>query len=203
MVTPTKEKILQRAKRMDLYEGIMKGLPAITPEEHELKETGAMQRATIDLMTSERTRARSQMRQYLEDMAKELNVRIVSGPEFRKFERWMLTPVQRIVKKTEPPKHRIRDRVPAPVPVPKVIKDQTSIGIKLPGMPTRVKGTKKAPKIRVQIPGVGKPSKKVRKPTRSRTMRSLRKINGVKVFSFPDHVWKVRELGSRRKGRKR
>lgn len=192
-----------------------------------------------------------QMREYIEHMAEELNLKIVSGPEFRRFERWMLKPVERIVKKAKPPKRRIRGRVPAPVPVPKVIKDQTNIGIKIRGVPTKVKGSKKVPTIgRVRIPPGAKKKKvpcpycdvpitltkrglipashmiqhkrvggkivspistpepkkkrteKKRKPKRTKTMRALRKINGVKVFSFPDHVWKVKELGSKTKKRR-
>jgi len=188
MVTPKKREILSKAKIMDAYDNVMKGLPAITPEEHELKETGTFREAQIDLMRNEAIGQRLQMRKYLENMAQELNLRIVSRREFGRFQRFMLKPARGIVEKK---KARVRGRVPPTIPVPKVIKDATVLGIGVKGMPSRVAGLGPAKKRKRKAPA---------RPKRARTMRSIRHVRGVKIFSYPDEVWKVREP-RRKKGR--
>jgi hypothetical protein len=48
------------------------GLPAITPEESELKESGAFEEARAELMRGEKSKADAQVEQYVHDLKGEL-----------------------------------------------------------------------------------------------------------------------------------
>ena len=59
------------------------GLPAITPEDYELKESGTYDVAKRDLMTSGKTKAFLEQRKYLDDMANEMRLSILEKKEHR------------------------------------------------------------------------------------------------------------------------
>lgn len=84
---PAKKEILEHAKRIELSDIVSSGLPALTPEEEELKESGAFQRARIDLMRSEETKIEMQQRKYLDQMAGEMGLRVVSRSEIKEIEK--------------------------------------------------------------------------------------------------------------------
>lgn len=69
---PSKAEILQRAKEMFMEQQARTGLPAIAPEESELKETGLFDLARADLMRGEDTKADPQILQYISNLAAEL-----------------------------------------------------------------------------------------------------------------------------------
>ena len=69
---PTKEEILQRAKEMFMEQQARLGLPAITPEETELKEAGLFDQARADLMRGEDTKTDPQILQYIDNLKAEL-----------------------------------------------------------------------------------------------------------------------------------
>lgn len=167
---PTKAEIIQRARRIEL-EDITGNLPAITPTTRELKESGAYQRARIALMRNKATEAQLQQRKYLEDMASELRLKMVPRKELvrlRKEHGIEYTNGWTIHRK----KPRVTKKVPikvAPIPLAK---------------PSKVVRRKKR---------VPKKRKRNHSQRRSLTMRSLRNVKGVKVFSFKDDVWKVKK----------
>jgi len=76
MVTPRKEDILKKAEARAMEENVRMGLPAITPEEEELKETGQFEEARRDLMRVDQE-AISQQTRYLQDMASEMRLRVI------------------------------------------------------------------------------------------------------------------------------
>lgn len=86
---PTKEEILRHAKRIELADILTQGLPAITPEEHELKETGAYHKARIDLMRSPTTKIQAEELKYVSTMARELGLEVMQKKAFKRAERGM------------------------------------------------------------------------------------------------------------------
>lgn len=158
------------------------GLPAITPEDYELKESGTYEEARRDLMRSQRTKALLEQRKYLADMAEEMRLSIIPKREHREqlrkvqaFEAFRAKHPSRVVRV-----NGYKIKVPT-FSVPKRVKRQP----KKPRKPHPI-----VPKVKA------KPKKKRRKNHTQRTgktMRKLRKVKGVKVFSFPDHIWKVRK----------
>jgi len=206
---PSKEEIERRA--VELYMGENIGISDITPERHELQEEGFLRRAQHELMGTNEvagvsyTSSKSQMREYLEQMATEMRLSIMPKREHREQ-----------LRKAEAfdifrGKH------------PKQVKKVNGYKIVLPAIPQptthQVKRVKRQPKKprkpkpiipKVELPSVRdiavfhsvvqdvvkKPKKKRKKNHTQRsgkTMRKLRKVKGVKVFSFPDHIWKVRK----------
>ncbi len=73
---PTRGEIRDKAVEIFMEEAIKKGLPAVTPEEEELREGSFWERARDQLMR-ERTAALDAERSYLEQMASELGLKIV------------------------------------------------------------------------------------------------------------------------------
>jgi hypothetical protein len=69
---PEKAEILQRAKEMFMENQALSGLPAITPEENELKESGLFEEARSDLMRGEESKVDSQVLQYIDQLKTEL-----------------------------------------------------------------------------------------------------------------------------------
>jgi hypothetical protein len=69
---PSKEEILQRAQEMHKEELVKKGLPALSAEESELKESGTFEEARTDLMRGEKSKADAQIEGYVHDLNSEL-----------------------------------------------------------------------------------------------------------------------------------
>ncbi|RLC85158.1 MAG: hypothetical protein DRJ03_12380 [Chloroflexi bacterium] len=70
--TPKKEEILEKAREMYMKDMVKAGLPAITPEEKELIETGYFEEARRQLMQSEVTQISEEEMQYIRAMIEEL-----------------------------------------------------------------------------------------------------------------------------------
>lgn len=180
---PKKEEILRKARELSMLEQMRVGLPAITPTEAELKETGMFYEARRSLMTVDAD-VKAQQMSYLEELASELDMRLVSRRDFEKIIHARATSPRR--KKAEP---KIQLRT--------VIK-KTVVG--------KRKKVKIIPKKSVAsiILGVKKPKRKPKRKKRhttrtGKTMRALRKVNGVRVFSFSADVWKVRPPRKKRR----
>jgi len=69
---PSKEEILQRAQEMHKEELVKGGLPALSAEESELKESGTFEEARTDLMRGEKSKADAQIEGYIHDLNSEL-----------------------------------------------------------------------------------------------------------------------------------
>lgn len=76
MTLPSKHEILLRAKAKAIEKQVLHGLPAISPTERELKESGTFQRARLDLMRVDQE-ALSQQMSYLQEMAGELKLKVM------------------------------------------------------------------------------------------------------------------------------
>ena len=169
---------MEHARVIEMKDIVGSGLPAITPEDYELKESGTYDVAKRDLMTSGKTKAFLEQRKYLDDMANEMRLSILEKREHRE----QLRKVQAF--------DTFREKHPS-----KVVKvNGYEIRVPIVSMPKQVKTqpTKPhpiVPKIKAQT------TKRKRNHTQrtGKTMRSLRKVKGVKIFSFPDDVWKVRK----------
>jgi len=75
MSTPTKYDIMVQARKEMAELQAKAGLPFITPEEHELRESGALRKAQRNLMSSRRYEYEE--RKYLEQMASGLNLAVI------------------------------------------------------------------------------------------------------------------------------
>jgi hypothetical protein len=69
---PTKEEILERAQERFQEKQTKVGLPAITAEEQELKESGLFEEARAELMRGEKSRADVQIEEYVHNLNSEL-----------------------------------------------------------------------------------------------------------------------------------
>jgi hypothetical protein len=69
---PTKGEILERAQAIHKEELVKQGLPAISAEEGELKESGTFEEARVDLMRGEQSKADAQIEGYIHDLNSEL-----------------------------------------------------------------------------------------------------------------------------------
>ena len=218
-MTPRRKQILERARRIELSDIVRAGLPALTPEDYELKESGAFHRAKIDLMRSQKTKVFAQQRKYLDQMASEMKLKVIRAKHFRQAESgmrkigydwtngWTRTKVpQKKVRRA--PKPEVK-RVPKPKPK-KVPKTGEKIALaKFKGRMRRADYFKKLASEKSEAIALGLAPKRKAKPKKKRkklrtertgkTMRRLRKIDGVKVFSFPDHIWKAKPARRRRK----
>jgi len=152
-------------------------LPAITPEDYELKEEGVFIEARDELMRGE-GRYAGEQRRYLETMAQEMKLKVIRHIEFRKalaemkkvgFE-WGNGWIKRHLRQPKPRREVAR--------IPRV---------RIPREPHITVAKKKAKRKRSHTQRTGK------------TMRVLRKIDGVKVFSFPDDVWGVKKPRKKRR----
>ena len=187
MVTPTKRQILERAKRIEISDIVGKGLPAITPEDYELKESGAYHRAKMQLMSPKST-AFSQQEKYLNEMANEMGLVVFARKKVKELEQAEKR-LQQIEKrkaiKVEPNGHSImflahmlKPRIP--FKMPKIF----------------------APKISVvKAPKPQKKRQRLHTGRNGKTPRYLRKRikDGQKSFSFPDSVWKIRSPRGKRR----
>lgn len=214
MPLPRKHQILRKAKSIALEQQIRAGLPTITPTEQELKETGMYGEAQVDLMRVDQE-ALSEQRRYLEEMAGELRLKIIptrglsvlkreTGYEWTngwtKHEKRKPRPQKKKESKPKKPK-----RIPV-IPYTSVTREVAKRKRQPKStIPQIVQKHRKAwdKKVFEMIEGKPKPKPKKRKNRHiersGKTMRVLRKIDGVKVFSFPDSVWKVRKPRKRRK----
>jgi len=86
LVFPKKNEILERAKRMEMVDIVGKGLPSLTPEDYELKESGSYERAKRDLMSPKST-AFMQQRKYLDEMAGEMGLVVHARKYVKNLER--------------------------------------------------------------------------------------------------------------------
>lgn len=198
MPTPHKHDILERAKNIALERQIRSGLPAITPSELELKETGAFQEAKLDLMRVDQE-ALSQQRHYLEEMAGELRLKIIPRKGLSLLKRetgyeWTNGWTKRETK----PKRKRKPKQKVKVKPQKREKVKPTIKQLMKG--TVLSGYVEAARVK-QLPKLVKPKKrKKRHVERSGlTMRALRKVKGVNVFAFPDDVWRVRKPRKKRR----
>jgi len=164
-------------------------LPAITPEDYELKESGVFHEAKMELMSTSpkehhavsNQQVRSQMRSYVDDMAGDLGLVVFSRKKVKELQRAEKR-LQKIEKrraiKVEPNGHSI-------MYLAHMLKPRGPFFMRAP---------------KISIVPVLKPPKPKKKRQRlhtgrnGKTPRYLRKrINdGQKTFSFPDSVWKVR-----------
>jgi len=208
MPLPRRSEIFQRAKQISMSRQVTRGLPAITPTEEEMKESGAYGEAKLDLMRVDQE-ILAQQRRYLDEMAEEMGLEIISKRELRQLRK-----PQKIkksfdvivggtvrsgavfskVKEAKKQIKKLRKKHPTLRPMSIVEKGKT---IEV------FKETKKVPSIaKIIMPKAKKHKKKRKKLHTSRsgkTMRALRNVKGVNVFSFPDHIWKVKTRKRRRK----
>jgi len=177
VVTPKRKQILKRARERSIARGVLGGLPAITPEDYELRETGGLLEAQRDLMRSEASKYSGQQRSYL--MAGEMGLKILTRREFTQAEKgmgkvgfkWINGWGETKAKKPPMKKISLRDQAV-------VLRTVTSVGEK-----ARMQRRKRQKNHSQRV---------------GKTMRKLRKIDGVKVFSFPDSVWKIRKIKRKR-----
>lgn len=69
---PTKAEILERAQEIHKEKEVKQGLPALSAEESELKESGEFETARTDLMRGEKSKADAQIEGYVHDLNSEL-----------------------------------------------------------------------------------------------------------------------------------
>lgn len=220
MVTPRREQIRKRAIELFEQRGAQAGLPAITPEEYELKESGLWNEAQVDLMstggeTSVFSDTYEQQRKYLNDMAQEMGLQILSKREYLELQRMSKKGAREVIKKAPKKVKKKRQKkmrwpvvVAKPAPTRDLLRGPPMIGLKggvvVPSA-AEIIGVKADRKPVHVLPQVGRKKKRKRSHVdrTGKTMRALRKIDGVKVFSFPDHVWKVRQVGKKKKAKKK
>lgn len=171
MVTPTKDQITERARRIEISDIVGKGLPALTPEDYELKESGAFERARRQLMTT-KSETFMQQRKYLDEMAGEMGLVIYAKNYVKQL------------KKAE--KRQLKWEAEQKKKLP-------TNGNSIMFLAHALKPKKIFPKT----PMVKMPKPKRMRNHSQRTgkiMRSIRKRvkDGQKVFSFSDSVWKVK-----------
>ena len=186
---PKKGEILQRAKETSTTRATIHGLPSITPTEAELKETGELHEARVDLMRNPETAMVLQQRRYLDEMAEEMRLSIIPKREHREQQRKVQAfDIFR-------GKH------------PKQVKKVNGYRIVLPAIPQpkRVK-----PKPRKPLPiihkAIVKPKRKRKRSHTQRSGRRMRGLNydkGIKVFSLSNELWKAKDVGKKRKRRKK
>lgn len=215
MVTPEKHEILSKAKSIAMERQIRAGLPAITPSEVELKESGTFHEAQIDLMQVDQE-ALSEQRRYLEEMAGDLRLKIIPVKGLATLKRE--TGFEWTNGWTKHEKRKPRKKPANEYRV--VIGETLDSGARLPSLkqaehqiqtlrlkrPTlrKMKIVKvrkgRFQDVKAEMSITPKPKRKKRHVERSgKTMRALRKVNGVKVFAFPDSVWKVRKPRKKRR----
>jgi len=178
MVTPRKTSILSVAGAMAMESNVRVGLPAITPSERELKESGYFTAAQRDLMTVDKE-AIAEQEKYLHDMAEELDMAIITKKELREYQK------------------RPRFRIPQPMKIP---------AAKIPSVKTPIRKAKKSKVF--QKPKKHKRESKKPKPKQKKRQKRHVGRNGkvprkLKGYVFGEDVWKTREPRRRRRKRKR
>ena len=227
---PSKAEILARAEELAMERQVIgMGVEPITPTEKELKESGVFREARLQLMRAGETPWRSEQRRYIEDMASEMGLKLMSKKEYKALQKLMMKPknhkfikqkrkpspallkeARKVVKAARKPKKKRRKRK---------VKKKEEVKPQRPTFKQLMKGTvltgyvearrvRQFPKpVKASVADMIMPKRKRRKRHVERvgkTMRKLRKIDGVKVFSFPDHIWKVKKpKKNKRKGKKK
>jgi len=69
---PSKQEIIERAQQIHMEKEAKQGLPTISAEESELKESGEFEEARADLMRGEKSKADAQIEGYIHDLNSEL-----------------------------------------------------------------------------------------------------------------------------------
>ena len=184
MVLPKTEDILELARMNRMTREAAAGLPSTTPEPEELKESGELAEAAYDLMSPKATLT-SEQEQYLHESASELGLEIIGKKELKGKEheiralKWSLR-----ARKGKAPGQIVgfykKDGKTRPI-----IKSVAALN--------RKKIIKKPKKFKVVAPKQPKRLPKKKNQRNGKTMRRLRSIKGVKVFSFPDAVWGIKE----------
>jgi len=181
MVLPKKAEILERAVKKDLERQLRHGMPGITPEESELKESGIFQEAREDLMRD--PAMVSEQLKYLNEMAGDMRLKMIPVKELQFIKKKTGYEWTNGWTKHEKKPERVSLRKPL------------DIGSAIRGTPKKFRkydAMSAFLKIPKSMPHKGKHKKRHIQRT-GKTMRRLRNIKGVKVFSFPDHIWKVRK----------
>lgn len=209
---PSKREIRERAEGLDIMGAMTHGLPTITPERYELQESGLLKEAQRDLMTSEEKKYRGQAEQYVRTMAEEVDLYVLSPGEHREYKKKMKLTLRpghiwtgkKWVKfKGTVDMERVSgtEKVKVSIISPKGVRKHVKT-VRIP----RKKQPKRAPVVSPADIVLGKKAgapkkrrKRIRTERAGKTMKALRKVNGVNVFSFPDHVWKVKPARKRKK----
>lgn len=200
---PSKREILEKAIEIDMFREHSAGLPAIIPEEAELKESGVYHEARIALMTGPETQAKTQekeMREYLHYTASELDLKVISRDIWRQSQRriaglrWKLRGLS--IPSLLTPNLKDLKTSPTLQPQSKPVKEVSRVKIPAPRIPKI-----RAPKVPKKRPK--KSPKKRARAGRVMRVQKPRIKDGVKSFAYPDHVWKVRPVRRKRKRSKR
>lgn len=178
MGLPSKNEILQRAKAKAMEQQVRAGLPDISPTERELKESGTFQEARLDLMRVDQE-ALSQQMGYLQQMAGEMRFKVIPLSELATLHRKTGYEYTNGWTKHKRKPSTVRKKVLSPAPTKKLKSIRRPI----------LKREKAKPKKR----------QKNHSARSGKTMRALRHVKGVKVFSFPDSIWKVHKPRKRRR----
>jgi len=99
---PTKSEIQQRAKENYMTDQAKADLPAITPETEELSEGGYLQEAQHELMRGETTEWTGEQRRYLDQMASDMGLVIVTKQDAKRLEQPETQPQRTPQRPTEP-----------------------------------------------------------------------------------------------------
>jgi len=172
----------------------------ITPTEAELKETGVFQEAQHELMRGPETEWDAQQRKYIDEMASEMGLKLISKREYAQLQRIMQQPKNhKYVKNGKKPPHLKRQfartvqktRIPQIMQIPR---------IQLPP-PFRLTVPKTVIPIFPPQPFRRKKRQRLHTGRNGKTPRRLKKLiqDGKKHFSFPDHIWKVRQPRKQRR----
>ena len=184
MVLPKTEDILELATQKRMEKEARSGLPSISPEPEELKETGEFAESQYSLM-SPQAALTSEEEKYIHEAAGELGLEVIGKKELKGKEheiralKWSLR-----ARKGKAPGQIVgfykKDGKTRPI-----IKSVAALN--------RKKIIKKPKKFKVVAPKQPKRLPKKKNQRNGKTMRRLRSIKGVKVFSFPDAVWGIKE----------
>jgi len=179
---------------------VVAGLPAITPTEREMKESGAFREAQHDLMRVDQE-AVSQQMSYLQEMASELKLTVLPLKDLANLKRetgyewtngWTHHKPTPVMKSQERERKRLE----------KYVRDQQEHK-KMEWIRQAKKhvSSKKLKKIAIPIHGTGKfpTPKKRKKRQRLHVGRNGKKPRKLKGFVFGDDIWKVRKPRKRRK----
>lgn len=187
MPMPTKREILEHARAKSIEYAIRHGLPAITPTEKELKETGMFIEAQRDLMTTHSDVEMQQMG-YIHDVAAEVGLKVVGKGEWREQEKKLAVFKWR----SRAFKHLAKPPVifKSPIPKPPTFKIPRTVDMR---KPYRRKSFKKLPTVKQLEKKISKPKPKRKKLHVTRTGKTSRRWRGKKQYVFDDSVWKVRK----------
>lgn len=186
---PRKHEILKKARGISMERAVIQGLPAITPTEAELKESGVYREARIGLMWGASSEAFAEQERYVSDMASEMGLVLLRKREhkqqLRKVEAFDVFKAKYPLKVVKVNGYKILlPTFPKPKIQPRKPRKRRSVISKVPVKPKRKK------RKRNHSARIGKTMRKLLRPMK----------NGKKVFAFPDSIWKVRQ--PRRKRRK-